>query len=301
MIEPFRRAKPQRFGIDSTESTDDIPVAVRDTLETSSTSTSRVMDRFIWGGVAGISLAALMAGGWLAFSVPRNGEPPAITTDTPDSNPIDAATPAVTSSETLLTETQPDDALLGHRRYDEADPESLVLIAGSDILLHTSAAAAYEEMSAAADLVGLRLTPLSGFRTIEIQRYLFFEIKAERGQNASERAEVSAPPGHSEHHTGYAIDIGDYDYPATDLSVSFAETPAFAWLDENAAFYGFELSFPEGNPQGVTYEPWHWRYVGDQDSLELFYKAQPRSEQSESLELPASSTVPSQADLSPSE
>ena len=31
--------------------------------------------------------------------------------------------------------------------------------------------------------------------------------------------------------------------------------------------------FPKGNKQGVTYEPWHWRFVGDQQSLETFYKA----------------------------
>jgi D-alanyl-D-alanine carboxypeptidase len=23
----------------------------------------------------------------------------------------------------------------------------------------------------------------------------------------------------------------------------------------------------------VSYEPWHWRFVGDSDSLETFYKA----------------------------
>ncbi|MEM1310980.1 MAG: D-alanyl-D-alanine carboxypeptidase family protein, partial [Cyanobacteria bacterium P01_H01_bin.153] len=44
------------------------------------------------------------------------------------------------------------------------------------------------------------------------------------------------------------------------------------WLETNAARYSFELSFPEGNAQGVQYEPWHWRYVGDPDSLETFYQ-----------------------------
>ena len=35
----------------------------------------------------------------------------------------------------------------------------------------------------------------------------------------------------------------------------------------------FEISFPKDNVQGVSYEPWHWRFVGDTDSLETFYKA----------------------------
>jgi len=34
------------------------------------------------------------------------------------------------------------------------------------------------------------------------------------------------------------------------------------WLIANATHYGFELSFPQGNAQGVTWEPWHWRWVG---------------------------------------
>jgi len=45
-------------------------------------------------------------------------------------------------------------------------------------------------------------------------------------------------------------------------------------LEENAARYNFELSFPEENVQGISYEPWHWRYVGNQESLEIFYKNQ---------------------------
>jgi D-alanyl-D-alanine carboxypeptidase len=45
-------------------------------------------------------------------------------------------------------------------------------------------------------------------------------------------------------------------------------------LQNNAAQYSFELSFPENNPQGINYEPWHWRFVGDSHSLETFYKAQ---------------------------
>ena len=51
------------------------------------------------------------------------------------------------------------------------------------------------------------LLPISGFRSIEYQEKIFFNLKAERKQTAYDRALVSAPPGHSEHHTGYAIDI----------------------------------------------------------------------------------------------
>ena len=119
---------------------------------------------------------------------------------------------------------------------------------------------------------GILLTPLSGFRTVTEQDYLFFRIKEQRVQGAAKRAEVSAPPGYSEHHTGYALDIGDGKIPSTNLSVTFENTAAFLWLQANAARYSFELSFPPDNDQGISYEPWHWRYVGDRHSLETFYR-----------------------------
>ena len=52
---------------------------------------------------------------------------------------------------------------------------------------------------------------------------------------------------------------------------AFENTPVFAWLVKNAAAHGFELSFPKGNPQGVNYEPWHWRFVGDADARGAFH------------------------------
>ncbi len=58
-----------------------------------------------------------------------------------------------------------------------------------------------------------------------------------------------------------------------NLNPDFDKTRAFKWLVANAARFSFELSFPQDNSQGVSYEPWHWRYVGDRQSLETFYKA----------------------------
>lgn len=115
--------------------------------------------------------------------------------------------------------------------------------------------------------------PISGFRSISDQKYLYFDVKAERNQDAAERAKVSAPPGYSEHHTGYAADIGDGNAPALNLNTDFDKSAAYRWLKANANRYSFELSFPKGNRQGVSYEPWHWRYVGDIQSLKTFYKA----------------------------
>ena len=90
------------------------------------------------------------------------------------------------------------------------------------------------------------LIVLSAFRSVDIQNEIFFDIKAERNQSAEERAKVSAPPGYSEHSTGFAIDVGELTRPQTELSESFETTPGFAWLKRNAHRYHFTLSFPRG-------------------------------------------------------
>ena len=81
---------------------------------------------------------------------------------------------------------------------------------------------------------------------------------------------VSAPPGYSEHSTGYAIDVGDGNYPDTHFEVEFEQTPAFKWMKRFASKYHFVLSFPPNNKQGVTYEPWHWRFEGTVNALREF-------------------------------
>jgi len=181
--------------------------------------------------------------------------------------PVDAGEQADTDAS-----AEPD-VLLNHRRYEVADVESLVpLNAASEIRLKAEAQSAIAQMIAKAKVEGVQLGIISGFRTLADQDYLYFDLKAERGQSAKTRAEVSAPPGYSEHHTGYAVDFIDEGRSETHLDESFETTPAFKWLEKNAPYFNFEMSFPKGNTANVSYEPWHWRYVGNQESLELFYK-----------------------------
>ncbi len=77
----------------------------------------------------------------------------------------------------------------------------------------------------------------------------------------------AAPPGFSEHHTGYALDICD---ETLSLDESFAETRAYRWLQQNARAFNFELSFPRHGE--VSFEPWHWRFEGETEAIEAFYK-----------------------------
>jgi len=168
----------------------------------------------------------------------------------------------------------------GHLPYEEAKPGNLTSI-GSFVRenyeraesLDYEAAQAFVDMQEAADIQGVQLIPISGFRSRADQEQLFDNQIARKGSPKA-AAEFSAPPGHSEHHTGYAIDIGDANQPETDIKYSFEETPAYQWLLQSAAVYGFEQSFPKGNIQGITFEPWHWRYVGSQRASEVFAPAQ---------------------------
>lgn len=166
-----------------------------------------------------------------------------------------------------------DGRLLGHFPYPEAPPRLLVAL-GPGLQLRPEAAAALIAMQQAAAGDGVDLEVLSAFRSIDLQRSLFFDVKAERNQNARTRAKVSAPPGYSEHSTGYAVDLGDGTQPQTNLSPNFENTPAYQWLSQHAGRYHFTLSFPKGNQQGVSYEPWHWRFEGSSEALQLFEPAQ---------------------------
>ncbi|WP_055074117.1 D-alanyl-D-alanine carboxypeptidase family protein [Pseudanabaena sp. 'Roaring Creek'] len=195
--------------------------------------------------------------------------------------PFISKTPAPTASannnqEVIAKEADSPPDLFGHHAYSEAPLNQLRTIGrasdGYEIRLREAAAKSYLKMEADAKADGVDFVVISGFRTIAEQQQLFFEISKQRNQTPAQRAKVSAPPGHSEHHTGYAMDIGDGAVPSANLSTSFEKTAAYQWLQNNAAKYGFEMSFPPNNPQGVMYEPWHWRFVGDDDSLATFYK-----------------------------
>ncbi|MFE1745701.1 D-alanyl-D-alanine carboxypeptidase family protein [Coleofasciculus sp. H7-2] len=238
---------------------DDIPEALRDTphLRRRQRQWQPIL---LFGGLLGLGAIALIIG----ILLPR---------PVPESN---ASTPV--QNEILGIQTPPATAeantLFGHFPYQEAPQSELEAItADGRLKMRHTAARQYTAMVAAARASGIIIVPISGFRSTREQQHLYFDTKAQRGQSAAERAKVSAPPGHSEHHTGYAIDVGDGRVPATNLSPNFENTAAFKWLQKNAPYYSFEISFPRNNPQGVSYEPWHWRYVGDRDSLETFYKA----------------------------
>ncbi|MCI8554590.1 MAG: M15 family metallopeptidase [Clostridiales bacterium] len=110
---------------------------------------------------------------------------------------------------------------------------------------------------------------VSGYRPKAKQAELY-EREVRKWQNTGlseadarrKAATIVKQPGHSEHNLGLAMDLGgNGNY---SLNEDFESTPAFRWLKEHCAEYGFILRFPKDKESitGVIYEPWHYRYVG---------------------------------------
>lgn len=126
---------------------------------------------------------------------------------------------------------------------------------GRGLRLTPRAALAWRRMRDAAMADGITLLPLSAYRSVARQT-LIIRRKLARGQRLADILRVSAVPGCSEHHTGRALDLGTPGH--LQLEATFARTPAFRWLRQHAPRFGFHLSYPRGNAQGIAYEPWHW-------------------------------------------
>lgn len=164
---------------------------------------------------------------------------------------------------------------LGHLPYQKLEPTKLALFPSTppymtqvDEYLHQEAVAALKQMMEAAQVDGISLFLVSGFRDLSTQALLFQNRTTEQG-SAELAAKSVAPPGYSEHHTGYAVDLAD----GLGNFLDFEKTPAFRWMMAHAWEYGFELSFPPHNAQGVDYEPWHWRFVSSPEAASVFVAA----------------------------
>jgi zinc D-Ala-D-Ala carboxypeptidase len=100
----------------------------------------------------------------------------------------------------------------------------------------------------------------SGYRSKNEQEGILNEKIKQLG--AVEAAKWATRPGYSEHHTGYALDIGILKDGGKYQSLT--DTGKYSWINENCGNYGFILRYSSEKTQitGIANEPWHYRYVG---------------------------------------
>ena len=131
-----------------------------------------------------------------------------------------------------------------------------------------------QEMFDAARAEGIYPIVREGYRTEKEQQALYDEkVQAYINEGYSRlRAERTAKewvalPGTSEHQLGIAVDIN------ADKS-KCSNNEVYAWLAENAHKYGFILRYPQGKTEitGTSYEPWHYRYVGEEVANDIYMK-----------------------------
>lgn len=156
------------------------------------------------------------------------------------------------------------------RPLDPVDyaPASLASVDG--VPLRSEAAAALRSLRADAAVAGHDLTVLSGYRSYQRQRQVYAGWVERHGSTAA-ADRVSARPGHSEHQTGLAVDVGDAATPRCDLGVCFGSTAAGRWVAAHAHRYGFVVRYPAGSEPvtGFSAEPWHLRWLGTEAAAEV--------------------------------
>ena len=135
---------------------------------------------------------------------------------------------------------------------------------------------AAKKMLADAEKEGLHIEICSAYRSVKRQEQVFGESMRERVKDGMEYwdayKETSlnvAEPGTSEHALGLALDLISNQY--SELDERQEKTAEAKWLAKNCHKYGFILRYPseKTNITGIIYEPWHYRYVGEEYAAEI--------------------------------
>lgn len=168
----------------------------------------------------------------------------------------------------------------------EEVPESeLTTLSDNSHQVDKRIASDFESFSEAATEAGFPLVIISAFRSVASQKEVFdTNVNGLISGNGLTEEEATAKtketitePGYSEHHTGLAMDVVDQEwyntYQTQVLDASYGDQPGAKWIAENAPKYGFIIRYPKDRQDitGITYEPWHIRYVG-KDNAEYITK-----------------------------
>ncbi len=153
------------------------------------------------------------------------------------------------------------DEIVSIYEYKTENEVTTYHVSGSETSLRTSAIEAFSEMmndfyvaTGHDDII-----ILSGYRTTEEQQALYDADLESTGQDYSD---LVAEPGHSEHETGYALDVSIFN--DNGEIEDYDGTGDYEWINENCDHYGYILRYTEDKADltGIQSEEWHYRYVG---------------------------------------
>lgn len=139
-----------------------------------------------------------------------------------------------------------------------ADPAKLVKLPPQlcyndyKIYVRTETKEALMAMAAEASKSNIQLKVKSGFRSARYQRTILRRKLAEGG-NMNDLFKLIAPPGYSQHETGYALDM------AIDSGL-FKNSESYKWLKKNGGRFGFYETYPYDGDKATPWEPWHWYF-----------------------------------------
>ena len=232
--------------------------------------------RFLGAGLAGAGLIALQAcggggsssGASVRFVTASAGNP---LTPTPTLGPRPTPTPGPAARDPACEDTF---SFVNKQRYlpEGCVPPDLTQIDPLliDPLLDPFNVPQYMRGDAYVALINLlraaaeaqqTMVVVSAYRSYEEQALVYQGYVESVGQEQADRQ--SARPGHSEHQLGTTVDLSVVNV----LLDEFGATTQAAWLAENAADFGFVISYPSVAAEaetGYMYEPWHIRWIGEE-------------------------------------
>jgi len=236
---------------------------------------SRIYDpeirRFLLIGIAAVLFVVVLLGIWMCSSTSDGSYSDG--SDNGDGNEI-----AILFTTPTMVSDLPDTGyllLINHQyglsdipaRADMEDVYDILPSGYRDASLHPSASVALQLLFAAALDAGVGPFHIaSGFRDFDQQVALY---------DQDQTGDFVLPAGHSEHHTGLAIDIVPTNQMRAGLLSEQLDGTSEneRWLIDNAWRYGLILRYPEGKSDitGIAFEPWHFRYVGNPHAYYMWH------------------------------
>ena len=147
---------------------------------------------------------------------------------------------------------------------------------GSGHKVDSRIADSLKDMIVGAKEAGYYIYILSSYRDMEkqislynaeVKKWLYEGLKQEEAEIKA--GTIVAYPGTSEHHLGLAVDLVSSEHVRLDQDAE--KTKGYQWLVKHCHEYGFILCYPNNTTDitGIIYEPWHFRYVGEEAAKEI--------------------------------